>query len=63
MFTVTYDVIMLLVSVGMLLYSIFYVSKTGKKNSKLMSIRLNRLAIAMFLGFTIDLVMNYFNLW
>lgn len=63
MFSLTYDVIMIFVSIAILLYSIFYVSRTGKKDSKLWCKRLNIIAITIFIGFTIDLVMNFFNLW
>ena len=63
MFTTRYDVIMILVSIVILLYSVFYISRTGKKSSKIWSKRLNIISIAMLIGFTIDFIMNFFKLW
>ena len=63
MFTTRYDVIMILVSIVILLYSIFYISRTGKKDSKIWSKRLNTISIAVLIGFTIDFIMNFFKLW
>ena len=62
MFTTRYDVIMILVSIVILLYSVFYISRTGKKSSKIWSKRLNIISIAMLIGFTIDFIMNFFKL-
>ncbi len=63
MFSLAYDVIMVFVSIAILLYSIFYVSRNGKKDSKLWSRRLNVIATAMLVGFIIDLIMNFFYFW
>ena len=63
MFTTRYDVIMILVSIVILLYSVFYISRTRKKNSKIWSKRLNIISIAVLIGFTIDFIMNFFKLW
>ena len=63
MFTITYDVIMILVSIAILLYSIFYISRTGRENSNIWSKRLNIISIAMFIGFTIDFILNFFCVW
>ena len=63
MFTARYDVIMILISIVILLYSVFYISRTGKKSSKIWSKRLNIISIAMLIGFTIDFIMNFFKLW
>ena len=63
MFTTRYDVIMILISIVILLYSVFYISRTGKKSSKIWSKRLNIISIAMLIGFTIDFIMNFFKLW
>jgi len=62
MFTTRYDVIMILISIVILLYSVFYISRTGKKSSKIWSKRLNIISIAMLIGFTIDFIMNFFKL-
>lgn len=63
MFNTTYDLIMILVSIVILLYSIFYISRTGKENSKIWSKRLNIISIAMFIGFAIDFILNFFGVW
>ena len=63
MFTARYDVIMILVSIIILLYSVFYISRTGKKDSKIWSKRLNVISITVLIGFTIDFIMNFFKLW
>ena len=63
MFTARYDVIMILVSIVILLYSVFYISRTGKKSSKIWSKRLNIISITVLIGFTIDFIMNFFKLW
>lgn len=63
MFTTTYDVIMIFVSIAILLYSIFYISRTGKENSKIWSKRLNIISTAMFIGFLIDFILNFFGIW
>lgn len=63
MFTARYDVIMILASIVILLYSVFYISRTGKKDSKIWSKRLNIISIAVLIGFTIDFIMNFFKLW
>lgn len=63
MFTARYDVIMILVSIIILLYSVFYISRTGKKSSKIWSKRLNIISITVLIGFTIDFIMNFFKLW
>ena len=63
MFTARYDVIMILISIVILLYSVFYISRTGKKDSKIWSKRLNIISVAVLIGFTIDFIMNFFKLW
>lgn len=63
MFTTTYDVIMIFVSIAILLYSIFYISRTGKENSKIWSKRFNIISTAMFIGFLIDFILNFFGIW
>ena len=63
MFTTRYDVIMILVSIVILLYSVFYISRTGKKDSKIWSKRLNIISIVVLIGFTIDFITNFFKLW
>lgn len=63
MFTLTYDLIMIFVSIAILLYSNFYISRTGKKDAKIWSKRLNIISIAMFIGFIIDFILNFFKVW
>ena len=63
MFTTTYDVIMIFVSIAILLYSILYISRTGRENSKIWSKRLNIISIAMLIGFIIDFILNFFEVW
>ena len=46
MFTTRYDVIMILVSIVILLYSVFYISRTREKDSKIWSKRLNIIYLA-----------------
>ena len=63
MFTTTYDVIMILVSIAIFFYSKFYISQTEKKDAKLWSKRLTIIAVAMLIGFAIDFILNFFNVW
>ena len=63
MFNTKYDVIMISASIVILLYSVFYISRTRKKNSEIWSKRLNIISIAILIGFTIDCIMNFLKLW
>ncbi len=61
----TYDVIMIFASIAMFFYAIFCVPKIWKEEEKgkILSKRLKIISIAIFVGYTIDLILDFFKVW
>lgn len=63
MSTTTHDIIMILVSVAILFYSKFYILKIESETTKVWGKRLTVISVAMLIGYVIDFILNFFNVW